>query len=278
MINNNNNFSGIGSMSASVYYGDGQYLTGVIGVTGSNGTSGTSGNNGTSGSSGSDGDRYHTTSSSSLTLNSSGTASIITDDLYLDYSIAQTIIIAYDLNHHQHGSVISYDQSTGVLVFDKTNKTGTGTYTSWSVNLDGAVGIAGTSGTSGSAGTSGTSQTAAGSFGITVDGGGSVIPTGLRGFVVMPYSGTITEWTIIGDQSGSAVVDIWKVAYAGMPPDVGDSITASAKPTLTSSQTAQSSTLTGWTTSVTSGDVIAFNVNSATTVTRLNLSIKITKS
>jgi len=50
MINNNNNFSGIGSMSASVYYGDGQYLTGVSGgATGSNGTSGTSGINGTSG-------------------------------------------------------------------------------------------------------------------------------------------------------------------------------------------------------------------------------------
>jgi hypothetical protein len=267
MINNNNNFSGISSMSASVYYGDGQYLTGVSGgATGSNGTSGTSGNNG------SDGDRYHTTSSSSLTLNSSGTASIITDDLYLDYSIGQTIIIAYDLNHHQHGSVISYDQSTGVLVFDKTNKTGTGTYTSWDVNLDGAVGVAGTSGTSG------TSQTAAGSFGITVDGGGSVIPTGLRGFVVIPYSGTITEWTIIADQSGSAVVDIWKSTYAGAPPTIANTITASAKPTLTASQKAQSSTLTGWTTSVTTGDVIGFNVDSASTVTRLNLSIKITKS
>jgi hypothetical protein len=168
MINNNNNFSGISSMSASVYYGDGQYLTGVSGgATGSNGTSGTSGNNG------SDGDRYHTTSSSSLTLNSSGTASIITDDLYLDYSIAQTIIIAHDLSNHQHGSVISYDQSTGVLVFDKTNKTGTGTYTSWDVNLDGAVGIAGTSGTSGVNGSSGTSGAvgAAGTSGTS--GGGS---------------------------------------------------------------------------------------------------------
>jgi len=160
MINNNNNFSDISSMSASVYYGDGQYLTGVIGATGSNGTSGTSGVNGSSGTSGyngSDGDRYHTTSSSSLTLNSSGTASIITDDLNLDYSIAQTIIIAHDLSNHQHGTVISYNQSTGVLVFDKTNKTGTGTYTSWEVNLDGAVGIAGSSGTSGVNGSSGTS-------------------------------------------------------------------------------------------------------------------------
>jgi hypothetical protein len=32
MINNNNNFSDIGSMSASVYYGDGSNLTGVSGV------------------------------------------------------------------------------------------------------------------------------------------------------------------------------------------------------------------------------------------------------
>jgi len=56
MINNNNNFSGISSMSASVYYGDGQYLTGVSGgATGSNGTSGTSGVNGSSGSSGAQG-------------------------------------------------------------------------------------------------------------------------------------------------------------------------------------------------------------------------------
>jgi hypothetical protein len=169
MINNNNNFSGISSMSASIYYGDGQYLTGITGTTGSNGTSGTSGNNG------SDGDRYHTTSSSSLTLNSSGTASIITDDLYLDYSIAQTIIIAHDLSNHQHGSVISYDQSTGVLVFDKTNKTGTGTYTSWEVNLDGAVGIAGSSGTSGLNGSSGTSGAvgATGTSGINGSSGTS---------------------------------------------------------------------------------------------------------
>jgi hypothetical protein len=192
MINNNNNFSGISSMSASVYYGDGQYLTGVSGgATGSNGTSGTSGNNG------SDGDRYHTTSSSSLTLNSSGTASIITDDLYLDYSIAQTIIIAHDLSNHQHGSVISYDQSTGVLVFDKTNKTGTGTYTSWDVNLDGAVGIAGSSGTSGVNGSSGTSGVngssgtsgavgAAGTSGTSGGGGGGTASAIMFNSIVVP--------------------------------------------------------------------------------------------
>jgi len=211
MINNNNNFSDISSMSASVYYGDGQYLTGVIGATGTNGTSGTSGVNGSSGTSG-----YNGSSGTSGVNGSSGTSGI--------------------------------------------------------------AGSSGTSGIAGSSGTSGTSQTAAGSFGITVDGGGSVIPTGLRGFVVIPYSGTITEWTIIADQSGSSVVDIWKSTYAGAPPTIANTITGSALPTLTASQKAQSSTLTGWTTSVTTGDVIGFNVNSASTITRLNLSIKITKS
>jgi hypothetical protein len=118
----------------------------------------------------------------------------------------------------------------------------------------------------------------AGSFGITVDGGGSVITTGLRGYVVMPYSGTITNWTILADQSGSVVFDIWKTTYAGLPAEIGDSITGSAKPTLSSSVSAQSSTLTGWTTSVTAGDIIAFVVDSASTVTRVNLAINITKS
>ena len=142
------------------------------GGTGTSGTSGTSGSSGTSGESGTnglDGDRYHTTSNTSLTIGSSGTASLITNDLYLDYSMAQSIIISHDANNHMHASVISYNQSTGELVFEKKNKTGSGTFTSWEVNLDGAVGIAGTSGTSGINGTSGDS----GSSGTSGENGSS---------------------------------------------------------------------------------------------------------
>ena len=115
------------------------------------------GTSGTSGAAGADGDRYHTTSNTSLTIASNGTASLITNDLYLDYSIAQSIIISHDINNHMHGSVVSYNQSTGELVFDLKSKTGSGTYTSWDINLDGAVGQAGTSGTSGVNGVNGTS-------------------------------------------------------------------------------------------------------------------------
>lgn len=117
-----------------------------------------------------------------------------------------------------------------------------------------------------------------GSFGITIDGGGAVITTGLKGFIEIPYSGTITRWTILSDVAGSCVIDLWKDTYANFPPTSGDTITGSAKPTLTSAVKAQSSTLTGWTTAVTAGDIIAFNIDSVSISTRINLSINITKS
>ena len=116
-----------------------------------------------------------------------------------------------------------------------------------------------------------------GSVGLTVDGGGSVITTGQKGYIEVTYDATITRWTIIGNATGSCVIDMWKAAYAGAPPTVANTITGSAKPTLTAAQKAQSSTLTGWTTAITAGDIIGFNIDSVSTLTRLNLSVKITK-
>ncbi len=117
-----------------------------------------------------------------------------------------------------------------------------------------------------------------GSFGITIDGSGSAITTGNKGYVTIPYSGTITGWDILADQSGSIVIDVWKDTYANFPPTVADSIAGTEKPTLSSQQKNQDNTLTSWTTSVNAGDIIAFNVDSASTVTKVNLTIKITKS
>jgi hypothetical protein len=87
----------------------------------------------------------------------------------------------------------------------------------------------------------------------------------------VPYACTITSWEIVGDASGSVVIDIWKDSYANFPPVVGDSITASAKPTVSAAQKATSSTLTGWTTSLAAGDYIEVNVDSVTTITNVTL-------
>ena len=136
--------------------------SGTSGTTGTSGTAGTSGTTGTSGSSGLSGDRFATTSSSTYTLQAPGNSGTITVGLGLAYTVAQSIIIAYDANNHNEAEVVSYNPSTGVLNFIVFRLTGSGTYSTWQVNLDGATGgdgSSGTSGTSGSSATSGTSGT-----------------------------------------------------------------------------------------------------------------------
>lgn len=116
------------------------------------------------------------------------------------------------------------------------------------------------------------------SIGYTIDNGGTVISTGRIGNGVrVPFNCTITSVTLIADQVGSAVVDIWKDSYANFPPTAGDSICASAKPTLSSARTSLDSTLTGWTKSIAAGDVLFFNVDSVTTITNLTIILGVTK-
>ncbi len=107
-----------------------------------------------------------------------------------------------------------------------------------------------------------------------IDGGGSAITTGVKGDVQVP-AGTIVAAEIVADQTGDCVVDIWRDTYANHPPTDADSITASAPPTLSSAAKAQDSTLTGWTTSLSEGDWLRFNVDSAATCERVTVSLKV---
>lgn len=121
-----------------------------------------------------------------------------------------------------------------------------------------------------------------GAIEVVIDGGGSAITTGLKGYLNLPIAGTITEAKLLADQSGSIVVDVWKCTYAQFDagathPVSGDKITASAPPTISSATKSEDTTLTGWTTSFSAGDILAFNVNSATSITRVTLSLKYTK-
>lgn len=113
---------------------------------------------------------------------------------------------------------------------------------------------------------------------FVIDGGGSAITTGIKGDIVIPFTGTINQVTLLADATGSIVIDLWKDTYANFPPVVGDSIVASAKPTLSSAAKSQDSTLTGWTTTVAAGDIIRVNVDSAATVQRVTLALKITRT
>lgn len=113
---------------------------------------------------------------------------------------------------------------------------------------------------------------------FVIDGGGATITTGIKGDIRFKYACTITGWTLLADQSGSIVVNIWKDTYANYPPTVADKITASAPPTISAAIKGQSSTLTGWTTAVAAGDTIRINVDSVATIQRVTLSLDIVRT
>ena len=107
-----------------------------------------------------------------------------------------------------------------------------------------------------------------------IDGGGSAITTGAKAWVRAANSFTIGNMDITADQSGSIVVDLWLEQYADFPPVNADSICDSGTcPTLSTAQKGTDSTLTSWVTTVTAGDYIRANVDSATTVEMVEVCI-----
>ena len=140
---------------------------------------------------------------------------------------------------------------------------------------------------------SGTLPVANGGTGITndvtivtipfiIDGGGVTITTGLKGYLPVDFGCTIQAVTLLGDQSGSIVVNIWKCSYASFDPtttpSATDKITASAPPTITTAKKSQDTTLTGWNTTISAGDILAFNVDSVTSMTRVTLALKVKRT
>jgi len=111
-----------------------------------------------------------------------------------------------------------------------------------------------------------------------IDGGGSAITTGIKGDVLVPFGCVINEVTLLANQSGSIVVNIWKDTYNNFPPTVDDKITASAPPTIATATKSQDSTLTGWTTAITAGDILRFNVDSVTDIQRVTVILKVTRT
>jgi hypothetical protein len=126
----------------------------------------------------------------------------------------------------------------------------------------------------------GTLQTNAGSFGVTVDGIIGIVQVGTTGYVVMPYDGTITSWVLTANASGTVSFDITK-ASSGVIPTVSIIGGGGVYPTLSSQQILTGSTLTGWTTTFSAGDVFGFSVRSSpapATIKNVTLTIRVTRS
>ena len=87
----------------------------------------------------------------------------------LSYVAGDFVQLSYDANNYVIGTVVSYNDITGVMVITPVKSVGSGSYSVWNVGLTGDAGSSGTNGTSGTSGSSGTSATsgAAGSAGTS---------------------------------------------------------------------------------------------------------------
>jgi len=83
------------------------------------------------------GDRYLTTSTSAMSI--SNGAKTFTAGTGLSYTPTQDVTIAHDSANHMHGTVTSYNSGTGAMVVEVQNHSGSGTYSSWTINVGGAI-------------------------------------------------------------------------------------------------------------------------------------------
>ncbi len=110
-----------------------------------------------------------------------------------------------------------------------------------------------------------------------VGNGLAVVTTGIAARMYFPCGVTIYQWTILADASGSIQFDLWVDSHANAPPTVADTITASAKPLLSSAQSGQSNALTGWTTLIKAGSWMIVYVDSVATIKQATLCLSCRK-
>ena len=119
-----------------------------------------------------------------------------------------------------------------------------------------------------------------GSFGVTVDGVTGVVQVGVTGYVVMPYAGTITGWSITSNVVGTISFDI--TSASGAIPTVSIIGVGGNYPTLTSpNQFITSTTMINWILGFAAGDVFGFSVKSSpapSLIKNATLTIRTTKT
>lgn len=117
-----------------------------------------------------------------------------------------------------------------------------------------------------------------GSFTFVIDGGGTTITTGIKGFIEAPFDGTVKGVKLFADQEGSTSVDIYKDTWDNYNPNINpdESICALSTnlPTITVNNKAVAD-LTGWIVEFEEGDIFYFEVVSCTDITKLTISMSV---
>ena len=216
-INGSNYFTGVvdtydpdtGIMSVIGPYsvvGSGSYTNWTLNLDGAPGRQGPTGPTGANGTNGTSGDRYKTTATRALlSLASIPSPVTFTASTGLAWTPGQTAIIAINGSAYFEAVCNSYNSLTGSITFiGPYTIVGSGSSTTWTINLDGAPGQKGDTGATGPTGVVGTTGPT-GTIGPTGAGGatGATGPTG-TGLVSAFYTADINFTNI----PASSTVDI----------------------------------------------------------------------
>ena len=101
------------------------------------------------------------------------------------------------------------------------------------------------------------------------------IQAGWQAMAILPFPATITAARARCTPSGDAVADVWS---SSVVPTDANSITGAAPITISSGTLSDDTTLTGWSTSIPSGNTLIVNIDSATTVTLCYFHLELLKT
>lgn len=111
------------------------------------------------------------------------------------------------------------------------------------------------------------------SLNFVVDGGGAAITTGSKGYVRVDFTAITYGWTVVADQAGDIQFDVRKCPYADFPATA--SIVGTEPPVLSGTDKNEDLDLTTWTRKLEFGEILEFVVDSAATVTRVTLDLRL---
>jgi len=116
---------------------------------------------------------------------------------------------------------------------------------------------------------------------FVIDGGGSTISTGLRGSLEVPFNCNVVSWTILTDQNGTIVMNVFNETYSTwgstLPRPAGAELVLDVPVSITSSASKNNYTLSPQA-SIAASNVLSYNVFSISTITRASVCLRVIKT
>jgi hypothetical protein len=112
---------------------------------------------------------------------------------------------------------------------------------------------------------------------FSLNNNGSVLTTPATAKVVIPYNCTITNWSILLDQSGSVQFDVKRCTFSAYPTFVS-LVGGGTSPAVTSAVKASSAPASWTSTALNAGDIVQFSLTSASTATTADLVLQLTRT